>query len=81
MTDLKSKACYRINSAEIKIYPRREFFAGYLLIFIRHVMVHADIVWLKCAKYKANELETIQREAARIVTGITKLVSNGAFHS
>ena len=75
MTDLKSKACYRINSAEIKIYPRREFFAGYLLIFIRHV------VWLKCAKYKANELETIQTEAARIVTGITKLVSNGAFHS
>ena len=32
-------------------------------------------MWDNCTQYEANELEKIQHEAARIVSGATKLVS------
>ena len=38
-------------------------------------MEYADVVWDNCTKYEADELEKIQLEAARIVTGTTKLAS------
>ena len=38
-------------------------------------MEYADVVWDNCTKYEADELEKIQLEAARIVTGTTKLIS------
>ena len=34
-----------------------------------------DVVWDNCTQYEVDELETFQIEAARIVTGATKLVS------
>ena len=34
-------------------------------------------MWDNCTQYEANELENIQHEAARIVSGATKLVSIG----
>ena len=43
--------------------------------FIRPVIEYSDVVWDNCTFYEANELEKIQLEAARIVTGATKLVS------
>ena len=43
--------------------------------FVRPVLEYADVVWDNCTKYEENELEKIQIEAARIVTGSTKLVS------
>lgn len=43
--------------------------------FIRPILEYADVVWDNCSQYEANELEKIQNEAARIVTGSTKLVS------
>ena len=46
-----------------------------LLSFIRPVLEHADVIWNNCMQYESNELEKIQNEAARIVTGTTKLVS------
>ena len=36
---------------------------------------YADVVWNNCTRYEVNALEKIQLEAARIVTGATKLVS------
>ena len=36
---------------------------------------YADVVWDNCTQQEANELEKIQNEAARIVTGATKLAS------
>ena len=42
--------------------------------FIRPLLEYADVVWDDCSKYKSNELEKVQNEAARIVTGATKLV-------
>ena len=38
--------------------------------FIRPLLEHADIVWDNCTQYEVDELEKIQIEAARIVTGL-----------
>ena len=43
--------------------------------FIRPILEYADVVWNNCTKDEADELELIQNEAARIVTGATRLVS------
>ena len=43
--------------------------------FIRPLLEYSGIVWDNCTLYEVNELEKIQNEAARIVTGATKLVS------
>ena len=43
--------------------------------FIRPLLEYADVVWDNCTQQEANELEKIQNEAARIVTGATKLAS------
>ena len=43
--------------------------------FIRLLLGYGNVVWSNCTLYESNELEKIQHEAARIVTGSTKLVS------
>ena len=43
--------------------------------FIRPLLEYADVVWNNCTQYESNELDKIQNEAARIVTGATKLAS------
>ena len=42
--------------------------------FIRPLLEYDD-VWNNCAHSESNELEKIQHEAARIVTGTAKLIS------
>ena len=42
---------------------------------IRRILEYADVVWNNCTQYVINELDKIRNEAARIVTGATKLVS------
>ena len=44
--------------------------------FIRLVIEYADNIWDNIPEYlKKNEVEKVQYESARIVTGCTKLVS------
>ena len=43
--------------------------------FIRPLLEYADVVWDNCRQYEVNDFEKIQNEAARIVTGATKLAS------
>ena len=43
--------------------------------FIRPILEYSDVVWDNCNSAEKEELEKIQHEAARIVTGCTKLVS------
>ena len=45
------------------------------LTFIRPILEYADVVWDNCTNFEKQELDKIQTEAARIVTGATKLVS------
>ena len=43
--------------------------------FIRPILEYADVVWDNCTKTQEQDLEKIHIEAARIITGTTKLVS------
>ena len=43
--------------------------------FIRPLLEYADVLWDNCDQADANELDKIQHEAARMVTGATKLTS------
>ena len=43
--------------------------------FIRPLLEYVDVVWDNCTNYEKTELDKIQTEAARIVTGATQLVS------
>ena len=47
----------------------------FMLIDLKILLEYADVVWDNCTLYEVNALEKIQLEAARIVTGTTKLVS------
>ena len=41
---------------------------------IRSLLEYADILWDNCTQQECNEIEKIQLEAGRIITGSTKLV-------
>ena len=43
--------------------------------FIRPILEYGDSIWDNCTQYEKSELDKIQNEAARIVTGCTKSVS------
>ena len=48
--------------------------------FIRPLLEYADVAWDNCSQYENNEINKIQKEAARIAVGATKLVSLNALY-
>ena len=71
---IKSKAWTRINiMRKLKYKLDRRSLQTIYFSFIRPVIEYSNVVWDNCTLYEANELEKIQIEAARIVTGATKL--------
>ena len=73
---VKSKAWKRINiMSKLKIQLDRKSLQTIHFSFIRPLLEYADVVWNNCTQYESNELDKIQNEAARIVTGATKLAS------
>ena len=74
---MKTKAGLRINvMRKLKFQLDRKSLQIIYLSFIRPIFEYGDIIWNnQCAQYEANELEKIQYEAARIVSGATKLIS------
>ena len=47
--------------------------------FIRPLLVYEDIIWDNCCNYEKFEIEKIQIEAGRIITGTTNHVRNQKF--
>jgi hypothetical protein len=47
----------------------------YVLTFIWPLLEYGDVVWDCKTVYLTNKLESVQAEAARVVTGGTRLVS------
>ena len=79
---VKSKAWKRINIMhKLKFQLDRKFLQTIYFSFIRPLLEYAYVVWNNCTQYESNELETIQNEAARIVTGATKLASIDSLHT
>lgn len=73
---ITSKAWQRIHiMRKLKFLLDRKALETIYTAFIRPILEYADIVWCNISKYQEDELEKIQLEAARIVTGTTKLVS------
>ena len=73
---IKEKAWKRINVMKrLKFQLDRKSLQIIYFSFIRPIIEYADVVWDNCTQYEKSELEKVQHEAARIVTGCTKLVS------
>ena len=72
---IKTKAWNRINiMRKLKFKLDRHSLQTIYFSFIRALFQYSD-VRKNCTLYEVNELEKIPNEAARIVTGATKLVS------
>ena len=73
---ITTKAWQRIHfMRKLKFRLDRKPLETIYMAFIRPILEYADVVWCNITKYEEDELEKIQLEAARIVTGTTKLVS------
>ena len=76
---VKEKAWGRMNvMRRLKFCLDRQSLETIDLIFIRPMLDYADVVWYNCTNNEKQELDKIQTQAARIVTGSTPLVS---FHA
>ena len=71
--DITNKAWKRINLLRALKYQldRRSLQTMYLS-FIRPILEYGDVIWDNCCNYEKFEIEKIQIEAGRIVTGATK---------
>ncbi|MES9883416.1 MAG: reverse transcriptase family protein [Sedimenticola sp.] len=65
---------------KLKFQLNRKTLETMYISFIRPVLEYADVVWDNCTRYQVQDLEKVQLEAARIVTGTTKLVSFDALY-
>jgi hypothetical protein len=71
-----SKAYSRINILrKLKYTLDRHSLETIYISFIRPVLEYSDVLFDNCTIHEMNELEKIQYEAARIVTGTNKLIS------
>ena len=60
---------------KLKFQLDRKSLETIYISFIRPLLEYANVVWDNCTQYEGDELQLNQNEAARIVTGATKLVS------
>ena len=72
---IKEKAWSRINLLRmLKFKINRKSLETIYFAYIRSLLEYADVLWDNCKPEQCNEIEKIQLEAGRIVTGATKLV-------
>jgi hypothetical protein len=70
------KAFIRVNILrKFKFILDRKTLEKIYLTFIQPILEYADVVWDNKTLFLINKLENVQIEAARIVTGGTRLVS------
>ena len=73
---IKEKAWKRLNTMRrLKLVLDRKSLEIVYISFIRPTLEYGDTLWDNCTLYEKRELDKIQNEAARIVTGTTALVS------
>ena len=57
----------------LKFMLSRSSLENMYLNFIRSLLEYGDVVWDSCTAELKNDIESVQNEAARIVSGATKL--------
>ena len=73
---ITKKAFIRVNILrKFKFILDRKTLEKIYLTFIRPILEYADVIWDNKTLFLINKLENVQIEAARIVTGGTRLVS------
>ena len=73
---ITSKAWSRTNiMRKLKFQFDRKTLEIIYFTFIRPILEYADVVWDNCTQFDQTEIEKVQLEAGRIVSGTTKLVS------
>lgn len=78
---IKVKAWSRINvMRKLKFEIDRKSLQIIYFTFIRPILEYSSLVWDNCTQHEKLELDKIQNEAARIVTGATKLISIQALY-
>ena len=76
ISTITSKAWTRINvMGKLKYKLDRTVLEIIYFSFIRPILEYASIIWGNCTQYEQNEIEKIQVEASRFVSGTNKLVS------
>ena len=60
---------------KIKFTINRKALSQIYISFLRPILEYGSTVWDSCTQYEKDNLEKIQHEAARIVTGLTRSVS------
>ena len=71
---ITDKAWIRVNvMRKLKFQLDRRSLEIIHISFIRPLLEYADVVWDNCTRYKVSAIENVQLEAARIVTGTTKI--------
>ena len=79
---IKEKAWQRVNvMRKLKFLLDRKSLEIIYISFIRPLLEYGDTIWDNCTLYEKRELDKIQNEAARIVTGATALVSLQALYN
>ena len=67
-----SKAWKRIGLLRsLKFLLNRSCLEKLYISFIRPILEYSDSVWDNCSQEQKNDIESVQTEAARIVTGTT----------
>ena len=73
---VKAKSWFRLNiMRKLTFQLDRKPHGIIYTSFIRTLLEYSNVVLDNCTQYESKDLETIQNEAARIVTGATKLKS------
>ena len=79
---IKEKAWKRINiMRKLKFVLDWKSLETIYISFIRPILEYGHTIWDNCTQYEKRELDKIQHEAARIVTGATALVSLQALYN
>lgn len=82
VSNILSKASISLNILrKFKFHLSRNSLQNLYFAFIRPILEYADIVWDNLPINLQEELEKLNLEAARIVTGLTKLCSKQALYS
>ncbi|XP_053381934.1 uncharacterized protein LOC128549348 [Mercenaria mercenaria] len=81
ITYITEKAWKRIHiMGKLKFQLDRKSLEIIYLSFIRQLLEYADVIFSNCTQYEKQELDKIQNEASRIVSGTTQLVSFRELH-
>jgi hypothetical protein len=78
---ISNKAWKRLGSLRsLKFRLDRTSLQKLYFSYVRPILEYADIIWDNCTEYEKYDLEKIQLEAARIVTGATKSASRESLY-